>query len=134
MASKITAIRKYRPELKRSSTLQSTQLIENLVAHSALSAGAVWQAVFELRDEILAAHRRGRAVKIAGLGTFTPTLGVDGTLGISFRADAGLLKDLNNTTQLFTSIVNKGSIGKTSAELVARWNAEHPDDPVREEP
>jgi len=36
-----------------------------------------------------------------------------------------------NIPGIFTgTILNREHIGKTSDELVARWNAEHPEDPV----
>ena len=129
MAKKITAIRKYRPEIKRMRTMQTETLMEHLVQRTALSQGAVLQVVYELRDELLMAHRKGQAVKIEGLGTFTPTIRANGQLDVLFRPDPRLLRDLNNKT-LYANILNKDSIGKSADELVARWNMEHPDDPV----
>lgn len=131
MAKKITAIRTYRPELKRMRTMQTEALMEQLVQRTALSQGAVWQAVYELRDTLLMALRAGQAVKVQGLGTFSPTIRMNGELDIIFRADPRMLRDLNTET-LYATILNKDSIGKSADELVARWNAEHPDDPVEE--
>ncbi len=78
------------------------------------------------------AHRDGQAVKIEGLGTFTPTIRVDGRLDSVFRPDPEMLQKLNDPTKLYAKILNKSNIGKSADELVSLWNAEHPDNPVQE--
>lgn len=129
MAKKITAIRKYRPELKRMRTMQMDQVIEFIAQRTGFNKGEILFAVYELRDTVVMAHRHGQAVKIEGLGIFTPTLRIDGRLDILFRPDARMLDELNNNG-LYSKILNKKNIGKTADDLVAQWNAEHPDDPV----
>ena len=116
MAKKITAIRKYRPELKRMKTMQTEELMEQLVQRTALTQGAVRQSVYELRDTLLMALRDGQGVRIEGLGIFSPTIRADGKLGISFRVDPRMLRELNGGT-LHSKILNKGSIGKSADEL-----------------
>jgi hypothetical protein len=86
--------------------------------------------IYELRDEILRAHRIGQAVKIEGLGTFTPTIRLDGSLDILFRPDPDMLKRLNNRTKFHAKILNKANFGKSAEELVAQWNVEYSDDLV----
>jgi hypothetical protein len=130
MAKKITAIRRYRPEIKREPTRQMPQLVEDMTRGTGLSEGEILSVVYELRDAILIAHSHGQAVKIEGLGTFTPTIRMDGYLDILFRPDPGMLRKLNDPTRFYTKILNKSSIGKSAEELIARWNKEHPDDPV----
>ena len=130
MAKKITAIRKYRPEIKRMPPLQTRQMVENLAQRTSLNEGSIRHVVYELRDEILRAHRIGQAVKIEGLGTFTPTIRLDGSLDILFRPDPDMLKRLNNRTKFHAKILNKANFGKSAEELVAQWNVEHPDDLV----
>jgi hypothetical protein len=131
MAKKITVIRKYRPEFKHKSTLQMAQVIEHMAHRTGLNTGEILLNVYELRDTIVDAHRNGQAVKIEGLGTFTPTLRLDGSVDILFRPDVGMLRDLNNK-ELYATITNKNNIGKSAEELVAKWNAEHPEDLVEE--
>lgn len=72
----------------------------------------------------------GQAVKIDGLGTFTPTIHVNGSLDILFRPDPEMLRQLNDRTKFYAKILNKANIGKSADELVAQWNVEHPDDLV----
>jgi hypothetical protein len=131
MAKKITVIRKYRPEFKRMRTMQTTQAIESIAQRTGLNEGEIRFSVYELRDTILDAHRHGQAVKIDGLGTFTPTLRLDGSVDILFRPEAQMLRDLNST-KLYATILNKANIGKSTEELVTKWNAEHPENPVEE--
>ena len=130
MARKITAIRRYRPEIERMPTLKTAELVEDMVQSTSLNEGSIRFVVYELRDVILRAHRIGQAVKIEGLGTFTPTIHVDGSLDILFRPDPDMLRQLNDRTKFYAKILNKANVGKSADELVAQWNEEHPDDLV----
>jgi hypothetical protein len=131
MAKKITAIRRYKPEIKRGPTQQTTQIVEDISQRTGLREGEIIHVVAELQDSISLAHRRGQAVKIEGLGTFTPVIRMNGSLDILFRPDVKLLKKLNEL-KFYAEILNKSNIGKSSKELIAQWNADHPDDPVDE--
>ena len=78
MARKLAAIRRYRPEIKRTRTRQMPRVVESIAGRTGLNEGEIRFVVYELRDAILDAHRSGQAVKIEGLGTFTPTIRMDG--------------------------------------------------------
>ena len=132
MARKITAIRKYRPEIKRAQTRQMPEIISDMSRNTMLSEGSIYNVVYQLRDAILMAHRRGQAVKIEGLGTFTPTIRMDGSFDILFRPEPEMLRQLNDRTRFHAKILNRANIGKSAHDLVAQWNAEHPEDPVEE--
>jgi hypothetical protein len=43
-----------------------------------------------------------------------------------------MLRDLNDRSKFSATILNRANIGKSADELVAQWNAEHPEDPVEE--
>jgi len=131
MASRITAIRKFRPELRRGRTLDMGDVVEIIARSTGLNEGEIRFVVYELRDLILMAAHRGQAVKIEGLGIFTPTIRSDGEMNMLFRADKRLRSKLH-VNYLSTQIINKDSIGKSSDELVAMWNAAHPEDPVED--
>lgn len=132
MARKITAIRMYRPEIERGKTRQMPEIIRQIARSTSLNEGSIRYVIYELRDVILDAHYTGQAVKIEGLGTFTPTIRMDGELDILFRPDPAVLKDLNDRTRLVAKILNRANIGRTADDLVAQWNAEHPEDAVEE--
>ena len=131
MVRKITAVRAYRPELRRLPTMRTRELVEIVVQRTSLSEGEVHHVVYSLRDVLLMAHRAGQAVKVEGLGTFTPTIR-RGRLDIVFRPDVYLRKELNHPDKLYAEILNKENLGRSADELVQQWNQEHPDDPVEE--
>ncbi len=130
MTKKITAIRKYRPEISRQPTKQTQQVVEDIAQRTGLNEGEIRFVVYELRDAILMAHRRGQSVKIEGLGTFAPTVRMEGNLDILFRPEPDMLRQLNDPTKFYAKILNKSNIGKSADELIAQWNKEYPDDPV----
>jgi hypothetical protein len=132
MARKITAIRTYRPEINRAPTLQTAEVIREMCRATTLSEGAIYNVVYQMQEVILMAHRDGRAVKIEGLGTFTPTIRMDGRFDILFRPDADVLRQLNFRDEFHAKLLNKANIGKSADDLVALWNEEHPEDPVEE--
>ena len=74
--------------------------------------------------------RAGRAVKVDGLGTFTPNIDLDGYFAVSFRADPAMNHGLNLPGTFSGTIRNREFIGKTSGELINHWNEEHADDQV----
>jgi hypothetical protein len=85
MAKKITAIRYYKSEIKRERTLQMPDIIRDMTRSTGLSQGEILHVVYQLQDVILTAHRQGQALKIEGLGIFTPVIRMDGSLDILFR-------------------------------------------------
>lgn len=130
MAPKIKAVNAYRPQIKQGNTVQKAELIRAVSRATSLVEGSVDQAVKEVRDQIIEFCRSGRAVKVEGLGIFTPTIDLEGYFAISFRADPAMNYGLNMPGTFSGTILNREFIGKTSDELVARWNEEHAEDPV----
>lgn len=130
MAPKIKAVNAYRPQIKQGNTVQKAELIRAVSRATSLVEGSVDQAVKEVRDQIIEFCRAGRAVKVEGLGIFTPTIDLEGYFAISFRADPAMNAGINLQGTFSGTILNRENIGKTSDELVAKWNAEHAEDPV----
>jgi hypothetical protein len=92
--------------------------------------GTVDQAIKELRDQIIEFCCSGRAVKVDGLSTFTPTMDLEGNIAISFRADPAFAYGLYVPGIFTGTILNRENIGKTSDELVQIWNELNPDDQI----
>jgi hypothetical protein len=130
MAHKIKAINAYRPRIEQGNTVQKPELIRALSRATSLVEGSVDQTMKELRDQLIEYCRAGRAVKVEGLGTWTPTIGLDGTLDIQYRPDPAFSYGLNVPGVFTGTILNRENIGKTSEELVNQWNENNPDDPV----
>ncbi|MBI3174891.1 MAG: hypothetical protein HYZ25_14290 [Chloroflexi bacterium] len=129
-APRIQAINAYRPRIEQGNTVQKPELIRALSRATGLVEGSIDQATKELRDHIIEFNRAGRAVKVDGLGTFSPNIDLDGTLSISFRPDPALNFGINMPGTFTGTILNRENIGKTSDDLVAQWNQEHPENPI----
>ncbi len=130
MAPRIKAVNAYRPRIEQGNTVQKPELIRAVSRATSLVEGTVDQTVKEVRDQIVEFCRAGRAVKVDGLGIFTPTVDLEGYFAVSFRADPAMSYGLNVPGIFSGKIINREHIGKTSDELIARWNEEHTDDPV----
>ena len=130
MASRIAAINTYRPKIKLGRTAGTDELVEFIARSTGLNESGVRQVLLELRDAVIAFNRQGRAVKLEGLGIYTPSLDLDGVVKVSHRADTAVGAALNQSGAFRGEILNRESIGQASDDLVARWNTEHPDDPV----
>jgi len=61
---------------------------------------------------------------------FTPSIDLQGNLNINVRVDKRMFAALNAPGAFTGSIKNGANIGKTSQELAALWNAEHPNNPI----
>ena len=129
-APRIQAINAYRPRIEQGNTVQKPELIRALSRATGLVEGSIDQATMELRDHIIEFNRAGRAVKVDGLGTFSPSIDLDGTLSISFRPDPALNYGINMPGTFSGTILNRENIGKTSDDLVAQWNQDHPENPI----
>jgi hypothetical protein len=130
MTSRIKAIGMYRPRIEQGNTVQKTELIRALSRATGLVEGSIDMVIKELRDQIIEFNRTGRAVKVEGLGTYSPNISLDGTLDLQYRADVAFSNGLNIPGIFSGTIINRENIGKTGDELVAKWNMEYPEDQV----
>lgn len=130
MAHKIQAINAYRPRIEQGNTVQKAELIRGLSHATSLVEGSVSLTMTELKFRILEYVRSGRAVKVEGLGIWAPNIALDGTFSIQYRPDLGFDYELNQPGVFTGTIINRENIGKTSEELVTRWNEANPEDLV----
>ena len=130
MATKIQAINTYRPRVKLGRRAEMDELVTFIARSTGLNESGVKQVLLELRDAAIFFNQQGRAVKLEGLGTYSPSIDLVGTLSVSHRADVVLKNALNAQGSFKGEIVNRANIGKTSDELVAMWNTDNPGDPV----
>jgi hypothetical protein len=63
---------------------------------------------------------------VDGLGTFASSIDLEGNLAISFRPDTAFANGLNIPGVFTGTILNRENIGKTTEELVTRWNSDTP--------
>jgi hypothetical protein len=132
MAHRIKIISLYRPRIEQGNTVQKPELIRLVSRATGLVEATLDYGIKELRDQIIEITRSGRAVKIEGLGTWSPNIGLDGTFDIQYRADTALTNGLNIPGIFTGTIRNREHIGKTVDELVAAWNVENPNDQVQD--
>jgi hypothetical protein len=133
MAERIKAVKKYSPSIKKQMTVSMDQLVLYLAGRTGLNEGAVRLMLMELRDAMVYFGIMGSAVKLEGVGTFRPTIRIDGTVKMTYLPDKHIKNKLNDSFGGFSGeIENKDMVGKSVDDLVARWNAEHPDDPIEE--
>jgi hypothetical protein len=130
MANRLSAIAAYRPRIQLGNTVQKVELARYLADRTGLNEGSVELVIKDLRDAIIFFNRLGRAVKIEGLGTYTPGIDLEGAFDVQYRADTDLKGGLNAHNTFSGTIRYRENIGKRAADLVALWNGTHPGDPV----
>lgn len=129
MVSRISIINHYRPQIEYGETADWREVAEFLEARTTLSKTDIIATLTGLQDAVLHFNSQGRGVKLEGLGTYLPNINYQGEIDAAHRLDRRLKRRLNNGS-FSGKIRNKKNIGKTVEEVVALWNAEHPDDPV----
>ena len=130
MAPKIKAINAYRPRLEQGNTVQKPEFVRAVSRATSLVEGSIDLAIKESRDQIIEYCRAGRAVKMEGIGIFGPSIDLEGNLSIAFRPDPAFANGLNMPGTFTGTVLNRENIGKTSDELVAKWNTDNPTDLV----
>ncbi len=130
MAKQIQAVNAYRPRIMLGKRAEMNDMVDFIARSTGLNEGTIRQVLTELRDATVFFNLRGQAVQLECLGTYTPTIELDGTIGVGHRADGYIKRHLNAPGAFQGEILQRENIGKTSADLVTQWNADHPDDPI----
>ena len=130
MASLIQAVATYRPRVAKTHTVNLREMAERLTRGSLVTRSIADMVLADLVDEVRHSLRAGNTVNLDGIGSFRPGIRLDGTVRIASRLDPKLRKAISGVDQLDGTIFNRENIGLTTAELIERWNAEHPDDPI----
>ena len=130
MAKQIQAVSAYCPRIGLGKRAETNDLVDFIARSTGLNEGTIRQVLTELRDATVFFSLRGQSVQLEGLGTYTPTIELDGTINVGHRADGYIKRHLNAPAAFQGEILQRENIGKTSADLAALWNADHPDDPV----
>ena len=129
MTSKIRALNYYHPRIKMRDSVGWREVAEYIAAISTVSEVDVIAVLSGLHKAIIHFNGRGHGVRLEGLGTYLPNINYKGEFDVAHRLDKRLKRALNNAN-FDGTIINKQHIGKTSDEVIALWNAEHPEDPV----
>jgi hypothetical protein len=130
MASRISVLNHYRPQIECGETADWREVAEYIASHTGLGSADIIRVLLELQGAIIYFLMRGRGVKLEGLGTYLPNINYQGVFDVAHRLDRGLKKALNRKGNFTGRIRNKKNIGKSSEAIFARWNQEHPEDPI----
>ncbi len=128
MAKLIQAIHEFGPRLALGRTAQTAEIAEMIASRTSMNEGEVANALSELKAALLFFAKQGSPIKLEGLGTFTPSIDLEGTLDLGLRLDTSIDSALNISGAFKGDILNRENIGKTSAELKELWNKAHPTD------
>ncbi|MCP5050558.1 MAG: hypothetical protein GY940_25565 [bacterium] len=131
MAEKIRAITAYLPRIVKGDLATVKDVSDLIAGRTSMNPGSVSQALEELKYSLNFYLKKGQPVRLPGIGLFTASMKLDGTVNVNLRVDKELLSELNKDKNGFTgTVLNADMIGKTSDELVILWNEENPDDKV----
>ncbi|NIM15499.1 MAG: hypothetical protein GTO45_26260 [Candidatus Aminicenantes bacterium] len=133
MAKKLHAIQAYSPRIKQGITVTTDDVASAIAGRSTYTEGEVHGMLMELREVMLLYFRAGQGVRLEGLGIFAPKINLEGVIRLMHWPDKPLVQRLNKGEFYTGKILNRDMIGKTTEDLIARWNEEHPDDPIEEE-
>lgn len=128
MAKLIQAIGAYGPRVELTHTVQTRQLAEYISGRSSLNRGEIEGNLRELCEAIIFFARQGSAVKLEGVGTFSPSIDLEGTFDVGFRLDTAIDGALNVPGAFTGEVTQRENVGKSTADLKALWNADHPTD------
>jgi hypothetical protein len=132
MAKKIQAWTAYGPRIELGKPMTKEEIIENIVNATNQSRGSVLAVLAELDVQLENGLKSGRIVHMPNGTHFEPVGKKDGSIEVSVRTNPAVLKSVNSGFR--GTWINAGNIGKAQDEIVALWNADHPDDPVVSEP
>ncbi|MFN8424297.1 MAG: HU family DNA-binding protein [Anaerolineae bacterium] len=130
LATLIQAIATYRPRIARTRTVDLGALADRLSRGTLVTRPIAEMVLAELVREIEQELRAGRKVRLGELGTFGVEVRLDLSLRPSFRFGAAFKRRLASGGRYRGYVTNRALAGLDTAALVARWNAEHPGDPV----
>ncbi len=129
MTKRIRAITEYRPRVEQGKPVSEEQYLELVTKRTTLSTGVVKNVQESEIETIIGLLREGRPVH-TGVIVYTVDIGLDGEYNVHARLDKRIARAMNREGAFRGTIRNAENIGKSSNDLVTRWNVEHPDDLV----
>lgn len=133
MANKLGVLARVGPQIINQGTVDLETMAGRIAKNTTYNAEEIYSILRLCVSEAQDALQAGETVKLDGLLTITLSMKVGGKVKIGTRSDRGAVAGLNNP-MLWTAnkVSNHANMTKTTEELVAAWNAEHPDDPVED--
>jgi hypothetical protein len=128
MAKKIQAWKEFGPRLEPADPVTTEGLIERIVQGANQTRGSVKAILDELDAQTEIGLKEGRVVQLPNGTHFGLTGKKDGSIEVDVRVNPDMVKRVNGTFR--GKWRNGENIGKNEQEIMALWNAKHPDDPI----
>lgn len=125
MAKKIQAWVEFGPRLEPTDPVTPEGLIERIVAATNQSRGSVKAILDELDVQTEILLKEGHIVQMPNGTHFKPSGHKDGSVDVNVRVNPRIVRNVN--TNFRGRWKNAENIGKSEAEIIALWNAAHPD-------
>ncbi|MCA9936323.1 MAG: hypothetical protein H6662_00055 [Ardenticatenaceae bacterium] len=132
MAEKIVVVNQLRPKIQSQGVVDIEELARRIARQSTTFDEDEMFGIFrKAMREMLAALQNGETVKLDGVLTISVNMKVGGEVGLIVRGNRSAIASLQNPA-LWTAVKvsNHANLHKSSEELIAEWNAVHPEDPV----
>ncbi|MBI3173207.1 MAG: hypothetical protein HYZ25_05775 [Chloroflexi bacterium] len=126
MAKKIQAWTEFGPRLEPATPLGDKELVEQITVGSNESMSSVLSVLTFMDAVMEQALKAGRIIQLPNGTHFRPIGKKDGSIEISVRVNPDLVKRVN--AEFRGKWQNAQNIGKEEADMIALWNAAHPED------
>jgi len=130
MAKKIEMWTEMGPKLAPATPIEAEEVIEQLVQATNQTRGSILAVLSELDEVVLQGLRTGRIVKLPNGTHYRPIGKKDGSIRVTVHLNPRLTKLI--AFERRANWVNAQNIGKSEAEMIALWNAAHPDNLIEE--
>jgi hypothetical protein len=127
MAKLIQAFSAYGPRIDLIEAADTERFMGLITQRTTLSAGVVKNVQESEVETLIGLLKEGRPVH-TGVAIFTPSIDLQGKIDISVRVDKRIISALNSNGAFSGKLIHGENVGKTSQELAALWNEEHPTD------
>jgi hypothetical protein len=128
MAKPIQAWGEFGPKLAKTDPVTPEEVIEQLIAATNQTRGSVLAVLSELDVVIENGLKAGRIVQLPNGTNYRPIGKKDGTVRVTTRFNPRITQQIN--VGFRGKWLNADNIGKSEGDVIAQWNATHPDDPI----
>jgi len=133
MATKLGVLSKVGPRIINQGTVDLEEMAGRIAKNTTYNTEEIYSILRLCVKEANDALKEGETVKMDDLLTIKLSMKVGGKVKMGIRADRGAVANLNNP-RLWTAgkVSNHANLTKTTDQLIAAWNEEHPDDLVED--
>jgi len=133
MAKKIAVINKLRAKIVGQGVVDLEAMAKRVSKNTTFNAEEVNSMLRLFVQEAIAALQAGETVKIDDLLNLSANMKVGGKVSLGTRPDRGAIAGLSNPELWPASeVTNHANMTKTTDELLAQWDVEHPNDLVED--